>query len=64
MKREEAQRMIDSGQWWDGDLEDWLASAIDFWEQADDTGGYQMEFDAADLSKILTELKARRAADD
>lgn len=60
----ETRRKIDSGQWWDGDVEDWLGLATEQWENADETGEWNVMFDCADLARILTELKARRDAED
>jgi hypothetical protein len=60
----ETRRQIDRGEWWDGDVEEWLGVAIEQWDAADQTGEWNIHFDVADLARILRELKARRDAED
>jgi hypothetical protein len=59
----ETRRMIDRGEWWDGDVEEWLQIATEQWDEAPQSGQWSLDFDAADLSRILRELKARRDAE-
>jgi hypothetical protein len=55
----ETQRKIDRGEWWEGDLDEWLEIATEQW----DAEQFEIRFDAADLTRILRELKARRDAE-
>lgn len=60
----ETQRQIDRGEWWDGDVEEWLQIATEHWDEASaGQADWTIEFDVADLARLLREIKARRDAE-